>query len=119
MIEWQRVPWTLWVWAVGVLVVEVEFVVVVAHQSGSTHIVTIIVTLALLSLWPYFMFRGVRWLWITTVGADALILVIDISTGHGTWHGDLLGIVQVLFLLLPVTRRFYSRQAAPARSAGA
>lgn len=93
----------------------VIFVVTVTHHSGSAHIATIIVTLAVLSLWPYFMFRGVRWLWIATVSANALTLVIDFAISHGTWWGDLLGVAQVIVLLLPVTRQFFAssdKQAA-------
>jgi hypothetical protein len=112
VITWGRVPWTLWLWAVGILASSVVFVVVVHHHSGWDHIVTVIMTLAILSLWPYFMFRGVRWLWIATVGFDALVLVIDLATGSGTWYGDLGGLVQLGLLLLPVTRRFFSSDSA-------
>lgn len=101
-------PWTLWVWSVGIVVVAVQFVVTVHHHSGWHHIVTILLTLALISLWPYFMFKGVRWLWIVTVGGNALIFVVDLATGNGTWYGDLAAVVQLVLLLLPVTRRFFS-----------
>lgn len=101
----------------GIVVVAVDFVVTVHHHSGWHHIVAILLTLAVVSLWPYFMLRGVRWLWIVTVGADALIFVIDIATGNGTWYGDLAAVVQLSLLLLPVTRRFFASsdsRAAPA-----
>ncbi len=134
MIDWRRVPWTLWVWAVGVVASTVDLVVTVHHHSGWHHIATILLTLVLLSLWPYFMFKGVRWLWIATVGGIVLFFVIDIATGHvsrraGTvtaprpdtrgqnWYGVLIAVAQLVLLLLPVTRRFFASsnsRAAPA-----
>jgi hypothetical protein len=108
VIDWRRVPWTLWVWAIGILVAEVALVVVVIQHSGTAHVVTLILTVALVSAWPYFLFRGVRGLWIATVGLDVLFLVIDLATGSGTWYGALGGLFQLGLLLLPVTRRFFA-----------
>jgi hypothetical protein len=116
VIDWRRVPWTLWVWAVGIVASTVDLVVTVHHHSGWHHMATILLTLVLLSLWPYFMFKGVRWLWIATVGGIVLFFVIDIATGHQNWFGVLIAVAQLVLLLLPVTRRFFASsnsRAAP------
>jgi hypothetical protein len=41
-----------------------------------------------------------------------LILAIDLATGSGTWHGDLIGAIGLGLLLLPATRRFFAASEA-------
>lgn len=118
MIEWGRVPWSLWVWVGIAWVVMVEFIVRVAGDSEMSHVaarfVSLSLTVALLLAWDFYMLKGVRWLWIATVIFLVLSLVIDLATASGTWYWDLAGLVQLGLLLLPPTRRFFASAGSPA-----
>lgn len=78
-------------------------------------IVPFVFSIVIIVAWDFFLLRAVRWLWIGTVSFGALILAIDLATGTGTWHGDLVGAIGLGLLLLPGTRRFFAaNEAAPA-----
>lgn len=110
MIEWGKVPWPLWLYvatSIGQIVVLVF--------TASMHIAPFVFFIVFIAAWDFFLLRAVRWLWISTVALGALILVIDLATGTGTWHGDLIGVIDLGLLLLPATRRFFAASVtAPA-----
>jgi len=69
---------------------------------------------ALMLTWQFFLLKGVRWVWIATVGIDVLGLVPYLISGSLEWRGVALSVISPLLLLLPVTRRYFSSQTAVA-----
>lgn len=102
IIEWGEVPWTLWVFVALTTLAPV----VVALTSSIKPALQVYFFLATL-MWNFFLLRGVRWLWLATVIVGLLGAVVDLVTGIGTWHGHLLGLIEIALLVLPVTRRFF------------
>jgi hypothetical protein len=110
VIEWGRVPWSLWLY----VAISIGQIVVLVF-TASMHIAPFVFFIVFIAAWDFFLLRAVRWLWIGTVALGVLILAIDLATGTGTWHGDLIGAIDLGLLLLPTTRRFFAAsEAAPA-----
>lgn len=108
MIEWKRVPWPLWLFSAALLV-EAILLEVGVHGPVLPRIIFPFVMFA----WLFFLLRGVRWVWIATVGASTLGLVSDLVLGSLDLLGAVWSLLGLLFLLLPITRRYvFSRGAA-------
>jgi len=69
---------------------------------------------ALMLAWLYFLLKGVRWVWIITVGISILGFLPNLIAGSLKWQGLALSLVGLLLLLIPVTRRYFSRSTAAA-----
>ena len=113
MIAWRRVPWTLWAFAVLTVA---GLAVVLARASGNAPVTALIVYVVLICAWLYFLLRGVRWVWMITVGVGLFGLIFDLITGSGTWLGIASGLVGLLLLLLPATRRYVGARTILARA---
>jgi hypothetical protein len=110
MVEWGKVPWSLWLY----VAISIGQIVVLVF-TASVHIAPLVFFVVFIVGWDFFLLRAVRWLWVGTVALGALILAIDLATGTGTWHGDLIGATDLGLLLLPATRRFFAtNEPAPA-----
>jgi hypothetical protein len=107
VIEWGKVPWSLWVY-VGLTAGSIVVVVLTASVPVAPSIFSIVLILA----WDFFLLKAIRWLWIATVVVGALELAFSLGTGAGTWYGYLLGLVDLALLLLPTTRRFFGMREA-------
>lgn len=109
MIEWKQVPWPLWVYSaatlLGAVLIEVQ-----ALGPVSAKMLYPFVMFA----WLYFLLKGVRWVWIFTVGIYILGLVPYLISGSLKWQGAALSLIGLLLLLLPVTRRYFSSDTAAA-----
>jgi hypothetical protein len=110
VIEWRRVPWTLWAYAAltvaGVTLIELQ-----VHAPVPPRVLYPFLMLAYL----FFLLKGVRWLWIATLVLVVLGFVDSLVTGPRTWYGIGLGVISIGLLLLPVTRRYFASEpvAAP------
>jgi hypothetical protein len=113
MIAWRQVPWTLW--AFTALTVA-GLIVVLARASDSAPVSALIVYVVLISAWLYFLLRGVRWVWMITVGVALVGLFFDLVTGSGTWLGISSGLVGLLLMLLPATRRYVGARTILSRA---
>lgn len=109
MIEWERVPWTLWAY---VLVSFVSVVGVLA--TAKTPLLGAILLVLLMGLWDFALLRGIRWVWLALVLLGVVGTLYDVVTGTGTWHGYLIGVAELVLLLLVPTRRFFERRPAVA-----
>jgi hypothetical protein len=110
VIEWGKVPWSLWAY-----VVLTAGGIVVVVLTGSVPVAPSIFSIVLIFAWNFFLLRAVRWLWIATVVVGALEFAFSLSTGTGTWYGYLVGLIDLTLLLVPATRRFFgSREAVAA-----
>jgi Na+-translocating ferredoxin:NAD+ oxidoreductase RnfD subunit len=110
VIEWGKVPWSLWLY----VAISIGQIVVLVF-TASIHIAPLVFSIVFIAAWDFFLLRAVRWLWIGTVALGALFLAIDLATSMGTWHGDLIGAIDLGLLLLPATRRFFAAsETAPA-----
>jgi hypothetical protein len=113
MIAWRRVPWTLWCFAVLTVA---GVIVVLARGSGDAHVKALAFYVVIAAAWLYFLLRGVRWVWMVTVGVELVGLLFDLITGSGTWLGDSSGLVGLMLMLLPATRRYVGARTILARA---
>jgi hypothetical protein len=109
VIEWKRVPWTLWAYSIALLLAAISIEVKV-HGPVPAKVLFVTVMLA----WLYLLLRGVRWVWIVTVGIYVLGFVTDLISGSLKWQGVALSLIGITLLLLPVTQRYFSRHTAAA-----
>jgi hypothetical protein len=104
VIEWKAVPWPLWIYSAITVIttISLEF-----HGPVSVRVLFAIIML----VWLYLLLKGLRWVWILTVGVYVLgsIQLVWISF---TWRGAAIGLVELLLLLLPETRRYFSSGTA-------
>jgi hypothetical protein len=113
VIAWRQVPWTLWAFAVLTLA---GLIVVLAGAAGDAPATLLIIYVVLTCAWLFFLLRGVRWLWMITVGVGLVGLFFDLVTGSGTWLGISSGVVDLVLLLLPATRRYVGARTILARA---
>jgi len=107
MIDWKRVPWPLWIYSVAMLLAAVLLEVKV-HGPVSARVLFAVIML----MWLYFLLKGVRWVWIVTIGIYVLGVVPDLVSGSLTWQGVVLSLIGLMLLLLPITRRYFSSPTA-------
>jgi hypothetical protein len=111
MIDWKRVPWSLWLFCasllVGLVLVEVE-----AHSPLLPKLLFAVFMLA----WIYYLLKAVWWLWIFTVAISVLGLMLYAITGHLDWFGVIRSLAAFALLLLPATRRYFAYGTATAES---
>jgi hypothetical protein len=114
VIEWRQVPWPLWMifvsGVVGTILLEVKL-----HGQVPSRVLFPFVMFA----WLFLLLKGVRWVWIATLGISILGFVPDVLSGSLRWQGVASGLATLVLLLLPTTRRYFSsngaRTAGPAR----
>ena len=112
MVDWRRVPWTLWLWAVLILVETGRI-----EARAAVHVKLRVFLVLFMLGWIYVLFRGIRNAWIGTLAlfvlSFAVDLVIDLaSSSSPNALGWAISLVQFGLLLLPVTRRFFARPVA-------
>ena len=105
MIEWGKVPWPLWVYVLVGLAAVIGKELVSPIRSPVGAIVAILILLT----WDIALLRGVRWVWMLSVGINILFLVINMSFGSHEWFAIAIYLVFPLLLLNPPTRRFFAR----------
>jgi hypothetical protein len=110
VIDWRRVPWTLWVLAVFFMQIIVRFFVTTPVKAGTA------VSLALITLgWLYFLLLGFRYVWMATVAVLVVGSIVDLAGGHSyAWWIWVANVAELALLLMPVTRRFFKEQAVAA-----
>lgn len=106
--RWYQAPLPLWAF---VVLTTGDAIVPVATASGP--VAPWIFLVAFILAWNYFLLRGLRWLWIATIVGFAFFTGVDLFTGTATWYGTLLGLIELGFLLLPPTRRFFGATNPP------
>ncbi|MGN6258220.1 MAG: hypothetical protein ACTHN3_10805 [Solirubrobacterales bacterium] len=109
MIDWRRVPWSLWTYVL-LTTAEILITVLTVSAPAAPLIFTVVLTLA----WNFFLLRALRWLWIGTIALIVVVGAINVFTGSGTWYGTAIGLIELCLLLLPATRRFFD-SATPAQ----
>jgi hypothetical protein len=103
VIEWRSVPWPLWVFAAAILFATARFEIRV-HGP----IVVMVLDLAFMLAWLLFLLRGVRWVWLVTIALFVLVLAFELVSGSLQGWRTLLSMIELMLLLLPITRRYYS-----------
>lgn len=107
MIDWKQVPWPLWIYSVAMLLAAILLEVKV-HGPALARVLFAVIML----VWLYFLLKGVRWVWIVTIGIYVLGVVPDLISGSLTWQSVVLSLFGLMLLLLPVTRRYFSSPTA-------
>jgi hypothetical protein len=105
MIDWDRIPWPLWAFALllaaGMIQVEV-----LAHDSFLVKVLFALLMLA----WAFFLLKGERWLWILTVAISILGFIPVLISGSFISLGTAITLIGLVLLLLPATRRYFARE---------
>lgn len=81
---------------------------VVVEVKALAPISAMVLFVAFMLAWLYFLFTRVRWVWIVTVGIYVSGLALDLLSGLLTWPRVLVIMVSLILLLLPVTRRYFA-----------
>lgn len=105
MIEWAKVPWSLWAFAALTVASAILIETMVSGQVPSKVLFPLVMFAYL-----FFLLKGVRWVWIVTLGLSVLGFAGDLISGSLTWHGIALGLIGPALLLLPVTRRYFASE---------
>jgi hypothetical protein len=92
------------------LLISATLIEVKAHGPIPAKVLFAAVMLA----WLYFLLKGARWVWIVTVAIYVLGFVPDLIAGSLKWQGLALGLIGLVLLLLPVTRRYFAREPVAA-----
>lgn len=103
VIEWRKVPWSLWLYVLGSFAAPAWLV---THVSGPPA--ALVLFSAIVLAWGLALLKGVRWLWIATVAIGALSLISNLLTGPRTWYGIAGGVIGLGLLLLTPTRRYFA-----------
>jgi hypothetical protein len=109
VIEWERVkqvPWPLWIFSIATFLAAISIEI-----TANGPVLAKMLFVAVMLAWLYFLLKGVRWVWIVTIGIYVLGLVPDLIAGSLVWQGLSLGLIGLMLLLLPVTRRYFSRHS--------
>jgi hypothetical protein len=69
---------------------------------------------AVMLAWLYLLFKGIRWVWIGTIGIYVLATVPEVISGSFAWTGVALSVIGFLLLILPVTRQHFFDSTAAA-----
>lgn len=109
MIDWKRVPWSLWLFCVTLLAGWVRIEV----ETHGTILAKVLFA-ALVFAWIYYLLEAVWWLWISTVATSVLALVPYAFTTPFSWLGVVGSLFGLALLLLPVTRRYFADGTATA-----
>jgi hypothetical protein len=105
VIEWRKVPWSLWLYVLGSFVAPVWLLTQVSGPPAA-----LVLFGAIVLGWALALLAGVRWLWIATVAIGALSLISNLLTGPRTWYGIAGGVIGLGLLLLSPTRRYFADQ---------
>lgn len=109
MIEWRKVPWTLWVFAAltvaGTILIEIKI-----HGQVPSKVLFPLVMFA----WLFFLLKGVRWVWIVTLGISVLGLLTDLISSSLRWQSVASGVISIGLLALPTTRHYFASEPATA-----
>lgn len=103
MVEFGRVPWSLWVFAALVVASGILIEIRISGQIPSKVLFPFV-----MFAWLFFLLKGVRWVWIVTLGISVLGLAGDLISASLAWHDIVLGLIAPTLLLLPVTRRYFA-----------
>jgi len=112
--EWSQAPLTLRAYVV-LSVVNSSVVAIVADGPIAPRLFLVGLSVVV----AFFLLRGVRWLWIVITALTVLgLLTSPLISGAPTWHGTLLGVLTLVLLLVPTTRRYFAQDVAPANAPG-
>lgn len=113
MIDWKRVPWSLWLFCAALLTGLIM-------REVDTHgtVVVKVFFAALIFAWIYYLLKAVEWLWVLTIAISVLALVPSAFIGPFDWLGAVQSLIELALLLLPMTRRFFAYGGATAGASG-
>jgi hypothetical protein len=105
MIEWRRVPWSIWTFVLASIGLSAWFVTRVSRPA-----LALLLFVAIVLAWAVALLSGMRWLWIATVVVGTVGLIDRLATGPRTWYGIAGEVIGLGLLLLPSTRRYFADQ---------
>jgi hypothetical protein len=109
VVEWGKAPWTLRAY----VVIALAGTVIVAVVVPSTPVAARLFFVAITAVVCFFLLRAVRWLWLLMIASILLGFVLGAVEGKQRWYGIAQGVVALILLLHPATRRFFQRRETP------
>jgi hypothetical protein len=109
MINWKRVPWSLWLYCATLVEGWVRIEVGTHGRMPGK-----VLFAALMFAWIYGLLKAVGWVWTLTVVISVLAIVPYAVIAPFDWLGVVLSLVALALLLLPVTRRYFADDTATA-----
>jgi hypothetical protein len=109
VVEWGKAPWTLQAY----VVIALASTAIIAIVVPSTPVPPRLFFVALMTATCFFLLRGVRWLWLLVIAFIPIGFALGLIEGNTRWYGIALGIMDLVLLLHPATRRFFRRQESP------
>jgi hypothetical protein len=107
MIDWKRVPWSLWLYC-ATLVAGWARIEVGTHRPIPGKVLFA----ALMFAWIYGLLKAVGWVWTLTVVIGVLAILPYAFIAPFNWLGVVISLVALGLLLLPVTRRYFAGDTA-------
>lgn len=111
MLDWKRVPWSLWLYC-ATLVAGWVRIEVGTHRPIPGKVLFA----ALVFAWIYGLLKAVGWVWTLTVVIGVLALVPYAFIAPFDWLGVVGSLVALALLLLPVTRRYFAEDPRAAEA---
>ena len=105
MIEWGKVPWTLWA---HVFLGLAALVFTFALRSGSKPGV-FAASFAFFVVWDFFLLKRNRWLWILTAAFAVFGEIQFLALGPHNFELAV-GLFEIVILLHPLTREFFAER---------
>jgi len=109
--SWGRAPWSLRAYVVIALASSV-----VTAVTASAPVPSRVFSVSFTGVVCFFLLRGVRWLWVLAIVFILLGLAANITGGDAKWYGVVIGVVGLVLLLLPDTRRFFRNEDSWAKT---
>jgi hypothetical protein len=109
VVEWGKAPWTLRAY----VVITLAGAIVVAIVVSSTPIAPRLFGVAFTAVVCFFLLRGVGWLWLLMIAFILLSFVLGVIEDNMRWYGIAQGVVALILLVHPTTRRFFRRAETP------
>jgi hypothetical protein len=106
VIDWKRVPWTLWLLAV-LFLGNLAILICGAELRAGLVVFSGLFVVG----WLYLLFSGNRWVWILTIALFVVSLVIDLANGSPLpWYSWVINLAELALLVKPDSCRFFAQR---------
>jgi hypothetical protein len=103
-VEWGKAPWTLKAYVVITLAGAVFLAITTPGPVGPRLFIVPVEAVIC-----FFLLQRVHWLWVLMIAFIPLGFALGVIEANLTWHGTVIGVVDLVLLLHPATRRFFRR----------
>jgi hypothetical protein len=108
VVNWEKAPWSLRAYVILSLASSL-IVAIVASSPILPRVFLVGFTIVIC----FFLLKGVRWLWILSIAFIPLGFAMAVAQGNVRWYSVALGVVDLILLIHPDTRRVFRREEIP------